>query len=427
MDLLDAGQRVRIRGASPRRSRAIADAGPRRRRAAAPAGERADELRRRALADAPPPPAKMDLRNYGIGAQILRDLNVGRMRLLAKPRKMPSMAGFDLEVTGYEERRRRAPRGVAARSRRRPSPCPSHRPDARGDGRRVAHRPVALQPRDRRRPARGRAARARGGGRRRRRHHASSTVPGALESPLALQRFAQTGDYRRAGRARRGDPRRDAITSRSCANESAAGVSSVQLEFGIPIGNGILTCDTEAQALARMDAEGLRGGAGRARARQPARRRSMSDYSPRRRARELVLQGLYERQLAGNAARRDRRRPRRRATAISAPTRPISTSCGRGVGRRLRRAARARRAASRSLARRVCRRSSARCLVIGAWELVHRAEIPYRVVINEAVELAKRLRRHRRPQVTSTACWTSSRPTSARRDRERSRASAAQF
>jgi 3,4-dihydroxy 2-butanone 4-phosphate synthase/GTP cyclohydrolase II len=65
--------------------------------------ESADELRRRALADTPPPQAKMDLRNYGIGAQILRDLNVGKMRLLAKPRKMPSMAGFDLEVTGYEE------------------------------------------------------------------------------------------------------------------------------------------------------------------------------------------------------------------------------------------------------------------------------------------------------------------------------------
>ncbi len=44
-----------------------------------------------------------DLRNYGIGAQILRDLNVGKMRLLAVPRKMPSMAGFDLEVTGYLE------------------------------------------------------------------------------------------------------------------------------------------------------------------------------------------------------------------------------------------------------------------------------------------------------------------------------------
>ena len=64
--------------------------------------ESAQELRRRALAEAPPPAPKMDLRNYGIGAQILRDLNVGRMRLLAKPRKMPSMAGFDLEVTGYE-------------------------------------------------------------------------------------------------------------------------------------------------------------------------------------------------------------------------------------------------------------------------------------------------------------------------------------
>ncbi|HLS86732.1 MAG TPA: bifunctional 3,4-dihydroxy-2-butanone-4-phosphate synthase/GTP cyclohydrolase II [Burkholderiales bacterium] len=47
----------------------------------------------------------MDLRLYGIGAQILRDLGVGRMRLMAAPRKMPSMAGFGLEVTGYAERR----------------------------------------------------------------------------------------------------------------------------------------------------------------------------------------------------------------------------------------------------------------------------------------------------------------------------------
>ncbi len=43
----------------------------------------------------------MDLRTYGIGAQILRDLGVGRMRLMAAPRKMPSMAGFGLEVAGY--------------------------------------------------------------------------------------------------------------------------------------------------------------------------------------------------------------------------------------------------------------------------------------------------------------------------------------
>ena len=46
---------------------------------------------------------RMDLRTYGMGAQILRDLNVGQMRLLARPRKMPSiMPGFGLDVTGYE-------------------------------------------------------------------------------------------------------------------------------------------------------------------------------------------------------------------------------------------------------------------------------------------------------------------------------------
>ena len=45
--------------------------------------------------------ARMDLRTYGIGAQILKDLGVGKMKLLASPRKMPSMTGFDLEVTGY--------------------------------------------------------------------------------------------------------------------------------------------------------------------------------------------------------------------------------------------------------------------------------------------------------------------------------------
>uniref|UniRef100_UPI0033405627 bifunctional 3,4-dihydroxy-2-butanone-4-phosphate synthase/GTP cyclohydrolase II n=1 Tax=Castellaniella defragrans TaxID=75697 RepID=UPI0033405627 len=41
------------------------------------------------------------LRTFGIGAQILRDLGVGRARLLARPRKMPSMAGFALTITGY--------------------------------------------------------------------------------------------------------------------------------------------------------------------------------------------------------------------------------------------------------------------------------------------------------------------------------------
>ncbi|MGE5791117.1 MAG: bifunctional 3,4-dihydroxy-2-butanone-4-phosphate synthase/GTP cyclohydrolase II [Bacteroidota bacterium] len=46
--------------------------------------------------------ARRELLTYGIGAQILRDLKVGRMRLMAAPRRMPSMAGWGLEVTGYE-------------------------------------------------------------------------------------------------------------------------------------------------------------------------------------------------------------------------------------------------------------------------------------------------------------------------------------
>jgi len=49
------------------------------------------------------PVARLDLRTYGIGAQILRDLGVGQMRLLARPVKMPSiMTGFGLTVTGYD-------------------------------------------------------------------------------------------------------------------------------------------------------------------------------------------------------------------------------------------------------------------------------------------------------------------------------------
>lgn len=47
------------------------------------------------------PAAKWDPRTYGIGAQILRELGVGKMRLLASPRKIPSMSGWDLEVCGY--------------------------------------------------------------------------------------------------------------------------------------------------------------------------------------------------------------------------------------------------------------------------------------------------------------------------------------
>ena len=66
--------------------------------------ETADALLHR-LADTTPVSHKFDLRDYGIGAQILRDLGVGKMKLLSSPRKMPAMDGFGLEVTGYSEKR----------------------------------------------------------------------------------------------------------------------------------------------------------------------------------------------------------------------------------------------------------------------------------------------------------------------------------
>ena len=81
------------------------------------------------------------------------------------------------------------------------------------------------------------------------------TVPGALETPLALQKLAQSGKFDALialGAVIRGETYHFEIV----ANESAAGISSVQLDTGIPIANGILTTDTEEQALARMTEKG---------------------------------------------------------------------------------------------------------------------------------------------------------------------------
>ncbi len=82
-----------------------------------------------------------------------------------------------------------------------------------------------------------------------------TSVPGALEIPIVLQRLAQTGDYDglvALGAVVRGETYHFEIV----ANESASGVSSVALQFGVPVGNGILTTDTEAQAMARADTKG---------------------------------------------------------------------------------------------------------------------------------------------------------------------------
>ncbi|MGE5492767.1 MAG: bifunctional 3,4-dihydroxy-2-butanone-4-phosphate synthase/GTP cyclohydrolase II [Actinomycetota bacterium] len=63
--------------------------------------EDSEALLNRLTSQSPKSQQKWDPRTYGIGAQILRDLGVTKMRLLSSPRKMPSMTGFDLEVTGF--------------------------------------------------------------------------------------------------------------------------------------------------------------------------------------------------------------------------------------------------------------------------------------------------------------------------------------
>ena len=81
------------------------------------------------------------------------------------------------------------------------------------------------------------------------------TVPGALEIPIVLRALADEGDY-------------DALVALGCvirgetyhfelvANESAAGVSRVALDHGVPVANAILTVDNEDQAWARVEDKG---------------------------------------------------------------------------------------------------------------------------------------------------------------------------
>jgi 6,7-dimethyl-8-ribityllumazine synthase len=83
-----------------------------------------------------------------------------------------------------------------------------------------------------------------------------ATVPGALEIPLALQTMAQSGKF-------------DALVALGCvvrgetyhfeivANESARGVSEVQLGTGVPVANAVLTTETDGQAEVRMHQKGM--------------------------------------------------------------------------------------------------------------------------------------------------------------------------
>lgn len=54
-----------------------------------------------ARASQAPERGRMDLRTYGVGAQILRECGVHRMNLMGNPRRMPSMTGYGLEIVGY--------------------------------------------------------------------------------------------------------------------------------------------------------------------------------------------------------------------------------------------------------------------------------------------------------------------------------------
>lgn len=60
-----------------------------------------DQFEGKARSAHAPERGRMDLRSYGIGAQILREVGVRKMQLLGQPRRMPSMAGYGLEITGY--------------------------------------------------------------------------------------------------------------------------------------------------------------------------------------------------------------------------------------------------------------------------------------------------------------------------------------
>ena len=82
-----------------------------------------------------------------------------------------------------------------------------------------------------------------------------ATVPGALEIPLALQKMAESGQFDALvalGAVIRGQTYHFELVS----NESAAGISRVALAFGIPIANGVLTTEDDAQADARADGKG---------------------------------------------------------------------------------------------------------------------------------------------------------------------------
>ncbi len=82
-----------------------------------------------------------------------------------------------------------------------------------------------------------------------------ATVPGALEIPIVLQTMAQSRRFDALvalGAVIRGDTYHFEVVS----NDACRAVMEVQLETGVPVANGILTCENDDQALARMQQKG---------------------------------------------------------------------------------------------------------------------------------------------------------------------------
>ncbi|MDR2187653.1 MAG: 6,7-dimethyl-8-ribityllumazine synthase [Azonexus sp.] len=82
-----------------------------------------------------------------------------------------------------------------------------------------------------------------------------ATVPGALEIPLALQSMAQSGGFDALvalGAVIRGETYHFEVVS----NDACRAIMEVQLDTGIPIANGVLTCETDEQAAVRMQPKG---------------------------------------------------------------------------------------------------------------------------------------------------------------------------
>lgn len=86
------------------------------------------------------------------------------------------------------------------------------------------------------------------------------TVPGALETPLVLHHMADSQQYDALialGAIIRGETYHFEVV----ANESARGISEVQLNTGIPVANAVLTTEDDDQALARMSIKGAEAAA----------------------------------------------------------------------------------------------------------------------------------------------------------------------